>query len=112
MVTDELNKYLEQAVQKCKLETNYFKDNGKENNILPDMLKASHSQDADYSQSNKEPSRTIPESFEEDTGNILEDNTTQIDDGLSTILEEEEDPFYQETVTFNQELNQTDNEHF
>ena len=111
-VTNELNKYLEQAAQRHKSETNYFHKDHKKNSILSDTSETFHPQEVEHTQPDKEVSRTTLESFEEDTGDILRNNTFQINDGLSTILEEEEDPSHQDTVTFDHELNQTDNEHF
>ena len=113
-ITDELNKYLEQAEERRKSETNYFqKDNPK--NISAHTLYGPYSQEVENTQPNKEVLRTPPESFEEDTGDILENNTAQIDDDLSTIPEqeeEEEDLSHQDTLTFNDKQDQTHNEHF
>ena len=110
-VTDKLNKYLKQAAQRCKLETNYFQTDDEANSTIPDTSETFHPQEVKGIQPNKEVSRITPESYEEDTSNICEDNTAQSDNGLSTILEEE-DPSHQDTVTFNHELNQTENKHF
>ena len=62
-------------------------------------------------------SRKTPESLEEDTSYTPEDDNAQLDDHLSTISEEskeeeEEDPADQDTLTFDDDLDQTDNEHF
>ena len=94
------------------METNYFQKDNQKNNISADTLEGSHSQEHENTQHNTDVSRTQPESFEEDTGNILENNTAQIDDDLSTIPEEEEDLSHLDTLTFNDKQDQTYNEHF
>ena len=45
----ELNKYLEQAVEKCKSQHNYFESGGQTTKILPKIQEVSHHQDTDHS---------------------------------------------------------------
>ena len=115
-INDELNKYLEQAAEKRKLEHNYFESGGQTINNLPDIQEVFHHQDTDHSPLKEKTLRKTPESLEEDTGSIPEDDNAQQDDCLSTISEEshqeEEDPADQDTLTFNDDIDQTDNEHF
>ena len=95
-ITDKLNKYLEQAAQRRKLETNHFQKDNKKNSILSNTSETFHPQEVEHTQPNKEVSRITLESLEEDTSDILEDNIAQIDDGLSTIFEEDDDPSHQD----------------
>ena len=88
----------------------------KATNTLPDVQQVFHHQETDdIPLEDSTPKETL-ESLEEDTSSVPEYDNTQQDDGLSTIseevLEEEEDPADEDTLLFDEEIDQSDNEHF
>ena len=115
----ELNKYL-QAAEQRKAEENYFDRFHKATNTLPEVQEAFHHQDTDKASSEDDTSKETPESPEEDTGPPSATLHTEQDDCLSTIPEEdreeeeeeEEDPADQDTLLFDEEIDQSDNKHF
>ena len=112
-INTELNKYLVQA-EKHKSEDNYFKGCDKATNTLPKVQKVFHHQDTDDIPLNENTSAKIPESLDEDTGFIPENDNAQQDDCLSKISEEshvEEDPADQDKLIFDKEIDQSVNEH-
>ena len=115
-INTELNKYIEQAAEKCKSEHNYFEGCDKATNTLPEVQKAFYHQDTDDTPLKENTSGETPESLEKDTGFIPENYNAQQDDHLSTISEEshkeEEDPADQDTLIYDEEIDQSANEHF
>ena len=104
-ITSELDKYLQEAAEKCEVEDNYFDGCHKSSNT-------SHFQQEDYYLEEDDVNidnatkPTIPESHEQDTGlhHINSSNRqTQPQNELATIPEEEEevvDPAEQDTLVF------------
>ena len=56
-INNELNKYLEEAAEKCKSEDNYFEGCDKATNTLPEVQKGFHHQDTDDTPSKDNTSR-------------------------------------------------------
>ena len=108
-ITSELDKYLQEATEKCEVEDNYFDGCNTFTNTLPLQQKYNYLEEDDVNIDNTS-KPTIPESHEQDTGlhHInSSDHQTQLQDNLATIPEEEEekhiDPADQDTLVFDSE---------
>ena len=106
-ITCELDKYLQEAAEKCEAEDNYFDGCHMSTNTLPSQQEDNYLEEDDVNIDNA-PEPTILESHEQDTGlhHInSSDHQTQLQDDLATIPEEEEeeevDPAEQYTLVFN-----------
>ena len=109
-VTSELDKYLQQAAQKRESEHNYFKNIDPQDTLTPTQSKpSSHQNTTDPESPNQEPN-LLPDSFEEDTSSPQENEFSHQEHQLSPILEEEQQD--SDTVTFNEDQEYSDNEHF
>ena len=105
-ITSELDKYLQEAAERCEVEDNYFDGCHKSTNTSPSQQEDYYLDKDDVNIDNaSKPS--IPESREQDTSlhhiNSY-DHQTQLQDDLATIPEEEEeniDPAEQDTLVFN-----------
>ena len=103
-ITSELDKYLQEAAERCEVEDNYFDGCHKSTNISPFRQEDYYLEEDDINIDNAS-KPTIPESHEQDTGlhHInSSDHQTQLQDNLATIPEEEEDidPAEQDTLVF------------
>ena len=112
-VTDKLDKYLQQAAQKQKVEANYFENTNKQSSSLPKKLKVFQHINTEVPKPNDKPPKTLPESFAEDTSDSEHNHVNYIEDNLPTIPkeEQEEDQPYNDTLTFNEDQEHSDNEH-
>ena len=92
-ITSELDKYLQEAAEKCEVQDNYFDGCHMSTNTLPSQQEDNYLEEDDVNIDNaSEP--TIPESHEQDTGlhHInSSDRQTQPQDNLATIPGEEEE---------------------
>ena len=111
-ITSELDKYLQEATEKCEVEDNYFDGCHTPTNTLP----LQQEDDVNIDNASKP---TILESHEQDTGlhHInSSDRQTQLQDDLATIPKEEEeeekhiDPADQDTLVF--DFKESDEEPF
>ena len=106
-ITSELDKYLQEAAEKCEAEDNYFDGCHMSTNTLPLQQEDNYLEEDDVNIDNAS-KPTILESHEQDTGlhHInSSDHQTQPQDDLATIPEEEEeeehiDPADQDTLVF------------
>ena len=107
-ITSELDKYLQEATEKCEVEDNYFDRHHTSTNTLPLQQENNYLEEDDVNIDN-DAKPTIPESHEQDTSLHYinsSDRQTQLQDDLVTIPEEEEehiDPADQDTQVFNSE---------
>ena len=109
-ITSELDKYLQEATEKCELEDNYYDGPHASTNTSNSQQDANFLEDDDAGSSEEANNPIIPESYEQDTGihhNSPSDCQIQPQDELDTILEEEEqeieeqpDPADQDTLVF------------
>ena len=102
-ITSKLDKYLQEATEKCETENNYFDGCHEFTNTSPSQQEDCYLEEDDVNIHNAS-KPTILESHEQDTGlhhiNSSE-HQTQLQDDLATILEEEEvDPAEQDTLVF------------
>ena len=104
-ITSELDKYLQEAAEKCDVEDNYFDGCHKSTNTSPSQQEDYYLEE-DNGNIDNASKPTILESHEQDTGlhHInSSDRQTQPQDNLATIPEEEEeiiDPAEQDTLVF------------
>ena len=106
-ITSELDKYLQEAAEKCEAEDNYFDGCHTSTNTLPLQQEDNYLEEDDINIDNASKA-TIPESHEQDTGlhHINSSNgQTQLQDDQATIPKEEEeekhiDPADQDTLVF------------
>ena len=104
-ITSELDKYLQEAAERCEAEDNYFDRCHKSTNTSPFQQEDYYLEEDDINIDNAS-KPTIPESHEQDTGlhHInSSDCQSQPQDNLATIPEEEEediDPAEQDTLVF------------
>ena len=107
-ITSELDKYLQEATERCEVEDNYFDGCHKSINTSPFQQEDYYLEEDDVNIDNASKS-TILESHEQDTSlhHInSSDHQTQPQDDLATIPEEEEeeeedmDPAEQDTLVF------------
>ena len=92
-ITSELDKYLQEATEKCEVEDNYFDGHHTSTNTSPLQREDNYLQEDDVNIDNAS-NPTIPESYEQDTGlhhSSLSNRQTQPQDELVMIPEEEED---------------------
>ena len=92
-ITSELDKYLQEATERCEVEDNYFDGCYKSTNTSPFQQEDYYLEEDDVNIDNAS-KPTIPESHEQDTGlhHInSSDHQTQPQDNLATIPEEEEE---------------------
>ena len=75
-INTELMKYLEEVEEKCKAKDNYFEGCDKATNTLPKLQQVFHHQGTDDTPLEENAPNKIPESIEEDTGSILENDNT------------------------------------
>ena len=112
-ITSELDKYLQETAERCETEDNYFDGCHKSTNTSPFQQEDYYLEEDDVNIDNAS-KPTIPESHEQDTSlhHInSSDHQTQLQDDLSTILEEEDiDPAEQDTSVFNSK--ESDEERF
>ena len=106
-ITSELDKYLQEAAEKCEVEDNYFDRCHTSTDTLPLQQEDNYLEEDDINIDNAS-KPTILESHEQDTGlqHInSSDHQTQPKDDLAMILEEEEDPdpADQDTLVFDSE---------
>ena len=107
-ITSELDKYVQEATEKCEAEDNYFDGCHTSINTSPLQREANYLEDENDVSIDNASNKTIPESHEQDTGlqhNSSRNHQTQLQDELATILEEEEveeqpDPADQDTLVF------------
>ena len=114
-ITSRLDKYLQEAAEKCEVEDNYFDGQHALTNTSTPQQEANYLEDDDAISNDESSNPTIPESHEQDTGvhhNSPSDCQTQPQDELATIPEEEEeeqeveeqpDPADQDTLVFDSE---------
>ena len=112
-ITSELDKYLQEAAEKCEVEDNYFDGRHTSTNTSTPQQEANYLEDDDDVSNDEASNPTILESHEQDTSlhhNSPSDHQTQPQDELATILEEEEqeveeqpDPADQDTLVFESE---------
>ena len=110
-ITSELDKYLQEAAEKCEVEDNYFDGCHMSTNTSPLQQAANYLEDEDDISIDNASNPTIPESHEQDTGlhhSSPSDCQTQLQDELAMIPEEEEveeqpDPADQDTLVFSSE---------
>ena len=115
-ITSELNKYLQEAADRCKTEDNYFDGCHRSANTSQVQQEAFLHQEA-VTGSHFDPTITeTPESQDDDTSSTPPTITTSQNDQLSTIPEEDNDdqwdPAEQDTLVLDSESNQSDNDHF
>ena len=112
-ITSELDKYLQEAAERCEVEDNYFDGCHKSTNTSPFQQEDYYLEEDDVNIDNAS-KPTIPESHEQDTGlhHInSSDHQTQLQDNLATIPEEEDiDPAEQDTLVFDSK--ESDEEQF
>ena len=106
-ITSELDKYLQEATERCEAEDNYFDGSHKSTNTSPLQQEGYYLEEDDINIDNAS-KPTILESHEQDTGlhHINSSNRqTQLQDDLATIPEEEEevDPAEQDSLVFDSE---------
>ena len=108
-ITSELDKYLQEATEKCEVEDNYFDGCHTSTNTLPLQQEVNYLEEEGDVNIDNASNPTIPESHEQDTGLhhiSSSDHQTQLQDELATIPEEEEeeeqqpDPADQDTLVF------------
>ena len=105
-ITSELDKYLQDATEKCEAKDNYFDGCHMSTNTLPLQREDNYLEEEDDINIDKASRPTILESHEQDTGlhHInSSDHQTQPQDDLAMIPEEEEehpDPADQYTLVF------------
>ena len=113
-ITTELDKYLQEAAEKCEVEDNYFDGQHVLTNTPTPQQEANYLEDDDTINTEEASSPTKLESHEQDTGiHSPSDHQTQPQDELATIPEEEEgdkqkveeqpDPADQSTLVFDSE---------
>ena len=113
-ITTELDKYLQEAAEKCGAEDNYFDGQHASTNTSTPQQEANYLEDDDTVNTEEASNPTKPESHEQDTGvhhDSPSDLQTQPQDELATIPEEEEeeeekveeqpDPADKSTLVFN-----------
>ena len=114
-ITSELDKYLQEATERCEAEDNYFDGCHKSTSTSPFQQEDYYPEEDDINSDNAS-KPTIPESHEQDSGLHhvnSSDHQTQLQDDLATIPEEEEeniDPAEQDTLVFDSE--ESDEERF
>ena len=108
-ITSELDKYLQEAAEKCEAEHNYFNGCHTSTNTLSLQQEDNYLEEDDVNIDNAS-KPTIPESHEQDTGlhhDNSSDRQTQLQDNQATIAKEEEekhiDPADQDTLVFDSE---------
>ena len=107
-ITSELDKYIQEATERCEVEDNYFDGCHKSTNTSPSQ-QGDYYLDKDDVNIDNASKPTILESHEQDTGlhHINSSNCqTQLQDDLAMIPEEEEeniDPAEQDTLVFDSE---------
>ena len=106
-ITSELDKYLQEAAEKCEVEDNYFDGHHTSTNTSPLQWEDNYLEEEDDVSIDNASNPTILESHEQDTGlhhSSSSDHQTQPQDKLAMILEEEEqqqpDPADQDTLVF------------
>ena len=108
-ITSELDKYLQEATEKCEVADNYFDGCHTSTNTSPLQQEANYLEDENDISIDNASNPTIPESHEQDTGlhhNSSSIHQTLLQDELATIPEEEEeveeqlDPADQDTLVF------------
>ena len=112
-ITSELDKYLQEAAEKCEVEDNYFDGCHMSTNTSLLQQEANYLEDENDISIDNASNPTIPESHEQDTSlhrNSSSDRQTQLQDELAMIPEEEEeiedeveeqpDPADQDTLVF------------
>ena len=107
-ITSELDKYLQEAVEKREVEDNYFDGHHTSTNTSPLQQEDKYLEEEDDVNIDNASNPIIPESHEQDTGLhhiSSSDHQTQPQDELATIPEEEEqpDPADQDTLVFDSE---------
>ena len=96
-----------------KFEENYFDSCHKATTTSPKVQGVFHHQHTDRAPLQDKTMKEALESPEEDTGSVPINYDTEQDDCLPTIPEEEEeDPVDQDTLVFEEEIDQSDNECF
>ena len=91
-ITSDLDKYLQEATEKCEAEDNYFDGCHTSTNTSTPQQEANYLEDENDVSIENAPNPTILESHEQDTGlhhNSSSDWQTQLQDELVMILEEE-----------------------
>ena len=109
-ITSELDKYLQEATEKCEAKDNYFDGCHMSTNTLPLQQEDNYLEEDDINIDNAS-KPTMPESHEQDTGLHYINSSyhqTQPQDDLAMIPEEEEeeehiDPAEQDTLVFDSE---------
>ena len=105
-ITSELDKYLQEAAERCEAEDNYFDGCHKSTNTSPSQQEDYYLEEDDINIDNAA-KPTILESHEQDTGlhhSNSSDHQTQLQDDLATIPEKEEvDPAEQDNLVFDSE---------
>ena len=95
-ITSELDKYLQEATEKCEQDDNYYDGQHLSTNTSNSQQEANFLEEDDDAGSNEEANNpTIPESHEQDTSihhDSPPDHQSQPQDELDTIPEEEEEP--------------------
>ena len=112
-ITSELDKYLQEAIEKREVEDNYFDGRHTSTNTSPLQREANYLEDENDISIDNASNPTILESHEQDTGlhhNSSSDHQTLLQDKLAMIPEEEEeeveeqlDPADQDTLVFESE---------
>ena len=108
-ITSELDKYLQEAAEKCEAEGNYFDGCHTSTNTSPLQREDNYLKEEDDINIDNASNPTILESHEQDTGlhhSSSPDHQIQLQDELAMILEEEEeqpDPADQDTLVFDSE---------
>ena len=107
-ITSELDKYLQEATEKCEVEDNYFDRCHMSTNTLPLQQEDNYLEEDNINIDNAS-KPTMPESHEQDTSlhhTSSSNHQTQPQDNLATIPKEEEevvDPAEQDTLVFDSE---------
>ena len=89
-ITSELNKYLQEAAEKCEAEDNYFDGCHMSTNTSPLQSEANYLEDENGISIDNVSNTTILESHEQDTG-LHHNSSPDHQDELATITEEEEE---------------------